>query len=343
MFPGKRHRRADKTLKNNLSKDRLSEWLTLTGFLICGLTLMGFASKFGWLLELTSHFRLQYFFSLVIIAVWLAVLKRSMAATVCAIFAIVNLTLVLPFYLPRGATAQEYGTPILRALLLNVNSSNREYDQVLKEITAHDPHLVVLLEVTPTWVDELEPLQRVYPYRLIAPQLDNFGIALLSKLPWKTAHIIEFENTERPSVVAKFQLHGQQLTLLGAHPSPPMTPVMAKQRNQQLQAIARFLRPKAHAVLLLGDLNISPWSYYFKQLLKNANLRNSAYGWGVMHSWPTDFFALQIPIDHCLISEEITIHQRRNGSDVGSDHYPVIVDFSINNRTELGSSFQRTP
>jgi endonuclease/exonuclease/phosphatase (EEP) superfamily protein YafD len=105
---------------------------------------------------------------------------------------------------------------------------------------------------------------------------------------------------------------------------------MARQRNQQLQTIASFLRPKTNPVLLLGDLNISPWSYYFEQLLTQANLRNSAYGWGVMPSWPVAFPALLIPIDHCLVSEGITIHQRRNGSAVGSDHYPVIVDFSLN-------------
>lgn len=331
MFPGKQHRRADKTLKNNFSKDRLTKLLTLTGFFICALTLMGFASRFGWLLELTSHFRLQYFFSLVIVAVWLAVLKRLKIATVCAIFAIVNLTLILPFYSPRGAMAQENGTPILRAFLLNINSSNQEYDRVITEITANDPDLVVLLEVTPIWANKLRSLYKLYPYRLAAPQSGNFGIALLSKLPWKTAHLINYETTKRPSVFSEFRVYGQPLTLLGAHPPPPMSPSMAKQRNQQLQTIARILRPKAHdAVMLLGDLNISPWSYYFRQLLNSANLQNSAYGWGVMPSWPISFAVLRIPIDHCLVSDDITIHHRRNGSDVGSDHYPVIVDFSIN-------------
>ncbi len=316
-------------MRNNNTKDRLSQWLTGLEIFVCALSVFGFASKFGWLFELTSHFRVQYFFVLVIVAIWLAGLKKPVAAIVCAVFAFVNLTLIAPFYMPRGATAQDNSAPVLRAFLLNVNSSNQQYGQVIQTIIAHDAHLVVLLEVTPTWAHELQPLQRHYPYRLLAPQPDNFGIALLSKLPWKTAYIDYFETLNRPAVVAHLKIHGQQLTLLGAHPSPPMTPPMARQRNHQLQAIARFLRPKDHAVLVLGDLNITPWSYYFGQLLKNASLRNSAHGWGVMPSWPTSFPVLWIPIDHCLVSEAITIHRRRNGPDMGSDHYPVIVDFSL--------------
>jgi endonuclease/exonuclease/phosphatase (EEP) superfamily protein YafD len=300
------------------------------GFLVCAATIAGFASQFGWLLELTSHFRVQYFFTLVIITIWLASLKKLAAATVCAVFAIVNLTLILPFYLPMGAMAQENSTPVLRALLLNVNARNQNHDRVIQEITANDPHILVLLEVTPTWANELESLQKSYPYRLIAPQQGNFGIALLSKLPWKTAAIVPFGAIDRPSVVAEFQVYDQLVTLVGTHPSPPMSPSKARQRNQQLQRIANFLRPKENPVLLVGDLNISPWSYYFGQLLKNANLRNSAYGWGVMPTWPAGFAVLWIPIDHFLVSEDITIHQRRNGSAVGSDHYPVIVDFSLN-------------
>jgi endonuclease/exonuclease/phosphatase (EEP) superfamily protein YafD len=38
---------------------------------------------------------------------------------------------------------------------------------------------------------------------------------------------------------------------------------------------------------------------------------------------------MSVPIDHCLVSPEITILDRRLGPAVGSDHYPLIVDFII--------------
>jgi len=38
---------------------------------------------------------------------------------------------------------------------------------------------------------------------------------------------------------------------------------------------------------------------------------------------------LGIPIDHCLVSPEIIVTKRSVGPSVGSDHYPVIIDFSI--------------
>jgi len=38
---------------------------------------------------------------------------------------------------------------------------------------------------------------------------------------------------------------------------------------------------------------------------------------------------LLIPIDHCLHSREVRIVRKQIGPDVGSDHYPVVVDFFL--------------
>jgi endonuclease/exonuclease/phosphatase (EEP) superfamily protein YafD len=38
---------------------------------------------------------------------------------------------------------------------------------------------------------------------------------------------------------------------------------------------------------------------------------------------------LRIPIDFCLVSEEITIRNKTIGTDIGSDHFPLIVDFAL--------------
>ena len=70
-------------------------------------------------------------------------------------------------------------------------------------------------------------------------------------------------------------------------------------------------------------------SHHFRLLLRRTGLRDSARGRGVQPTWPAGSPLLAIPLDHCLHSPDIAILQRRIGGDVGSDHYPVIVDFTF--------------
>ena len=37
---------------------------------------------------------------------------------------------------------------------------------------------------------------------------------------------------------------------------------------------------------------------------------------------------LLIPIDHCLYGSGLHVNAKKIGPNVGSDHYPVVVDFS---------------
>ena len=48
-----------------------------------------------------------------------------------------------------------------------------------------------------------------------------------------------------------------------------------------------------------------------------------------MPTWPTNQIWMRIPIDFCLVSQEFTIMDKRVGVDIGSDHFPLIVDLSL--------------
>jgi endonuclease/exonuclease/phosphatase (EEP) superfamily protein YafD len=80
---------------------------------------------------------------------------------------------------------------------------------------------------------------------------------------------------------------------------------------------------------LLGDLNVTPWSPYFQELLAATGLRDSARGWGLQPSWPTMSLLLRVPIDHCLISPELHVTERTLGPDIGSDHFPLLVTLAV--------------
>jgi endonuclease/exonuclease/phosphatase (EEP) superfamily protein YafD len=94
--------------------------------------------------------------------------------------------------------------------------------------------------------------------------------------------------------------------------------------------MADFVNQSKHPAIVMGDLNMSMWSPYFRQFIQATGMKSSRQGFGVQPSWPADSPLLQIPIDHCLVSkDDILLIHNRIGKDIGSDHYPLIADLSL--------------
>jgi endonuclease/exonuclease/phosphatase (EEP) superfamily protein YafD len=129
--------------------------------------------------------------------------------------------------------------------------------------------------------------------------------------------------------VARLALAGQPLTVIGTHPPPPRRRKLTYQRDRQLKEIAAYIASHPGPTLLLGDLNITSWSPSFQEMLRLGKLRDSRQGWGLQPSWPVDQPLLRVPIDHLLVTEGLAVHCRRLGPFTGSDHYPVIMEFSV--------------
>lgn len=303
--------------------------LAAAGTLACIATLAGFAGQIWWGFELASHFRVQYAVALGLGALILSTWHRLRWATLFAVFALLNAMLLAPRFSTVAEVEASGDGPVFRALLANVNSANRDHERIRDAILAHEPDFVVLLETTPWLLDRLTDLAGHYPYRIAAPREDNFGIAFFGRRPFLRADIVQLGAAGVPSITAEFAVDRHRFIVLGTHPLPPIGAELARDRNDQLAQLAAFARQTQHPLLLLGDLNTSPWSPYFGRLLADSGLHDSGRGRGILPSWPVGWPPLWIPIDHVLFSERIRIRQRVMGSDLGSDHYPIIVDFQV--------------
>ena len=118
------------------------------------------------------------------------------------------------------------------------------------------------------------------------------------------------------------------MAVVAVHTLPPTRSDNARLRNRQLADAGRIAQTQTAPVIVVGDLNATEWSPPFGDLLRSANLRDARTGFGLQPTWPT--FArlslLQIPIDHCLISEGLHVKKFTRGPHVGSDHLPIVVD-----------------
>ncbi len=289
-------------------------------------TILGFLGRLFWVFDLFSHFRVQ-FFQAFLVLIGISIWRKNNRQLVCWILlACLNYAFVLPFYFGKPPAAA--GKPV-RAMLMNLNASNGNTEQVQSAIRIADPDLLLLVEVTLKWAQELSVLNTSYPYRVEQPQSDCFGIMLLSKYPLSRTNVLFVGSAGVPSITADVHLPQGEISLIGTHPLPPFNGSFSKHRNNQLAALPKLIREQKKLVLLIGDLNVSPWSAHFVRLLKESGLKNSMDHFGFQPSWPSNNRFLRIPIDHVLHSPDILIHHRVVGSDVGSDHLPMMVDFSL--------------
>lgn len=297
------------------------------GVVACVCTVAAFAGELAWLLELTTHFRMQYLVILAGLAALMAVGKRGKIAAAFCTFGLVNFVVLAPWLLPSSAPKQA-GAPF-RVMILNVNTANPHHARVLAEVERVNPDALLLMEVDARWLEALRGLTNSLPHAILAPREDNFGIALFSRHPLGTNNAAEIGEAGVPSVATTIDVNGRRLFFLGTHPLPPNNAETAGLRNEQLDKLAALVRGQKLPTVLAGDLNATPWSPHFRKLERVASLRDTSRGKGWRPTWPTWFPPLWISLDHCLVSPEIAVPSRSVGKAVGSDHFPVVVELVL--------------
>ncbi len=286
-------------------------------------TLLGFAGRLAWWADLFSHFRVQYSVGLIVLGILLFVLRRKKWGMVCLGFCSLNLLGILPLFFSRNAPSDK--GEALSVMLINVNSSTGDPERVLALVQRESPDVLVLQEITSAWVKDLALLEDLFPYREVRSRSDNFGIGLYSLHPFSESGIVSIGRAGVPSVTAGLQYQNDNIHLLATHPLPPFGGAYSHERNDQLLKLPEHV-DSTKPSLLIGDLNTTPWSYTFRDLLKQTGLQNSMKGFGIQPTWPMPNLLFGIPLDHVLHSDHFQMVDRRTGPSVGSDHSPVIVE-----------------
>jgi endonuclease/exonuclease/phosphatase (EEP) superfamily protein YafD len=309
---------------------RIRPWdlVATCGAILSTATFLGFFGGLWWFLDLFSHFRVQYFLGLLAVALVLLFRRRYKAPAFFGLLAIVNACTIVPLYLGKEPLPTEVSRSY-RGLLVNVNTESGVPAKVAEVIRQFDPDLVALEEVNDQWLSALSVPLRAYPYSKAMPREDNFGIALYSKYPMVRSEIRQIGEADIPSAIVELELPDGRLTVIATHPLPPGGPENSRLRNDQLARLPGIVKPVGSPLLLLGDLNATPWCSHFNRLLRQSGLRDSSQGRGFMATWPTYLPILLIPIDHCLYTAGVHIMGRATGPKVGSDHYPLVVDFVL--------------
>ncbi len=296
------------------------------------------SDELAWLIDLSSHFALQYVVMQVIACLIVSVYRYKKLALIFLFGIMLNLIAICPYYfssprnVAREGAKQQQAMAEIKLLHMNLLWENSAYAQALALIEEYDPDVVSLQEYSPIWDMAISSkLKEKYPHNLLVPMEYGFGIALYSKLPIAESQSKKLaEGFCPPAIISTINASdNKRFKLVVVHGMPPFTPEYAKTRNEQFKEIAHFSTDNSTSdIVVIGDFNCTPWTYRFKKLLRESNLIDSQYGFGVEPTWHRLSFPLsliRLPIDHCLVSKNIEVLERQVGRSFGSDHYPVFV------------------
>tara|TARA_R100001369_G_scaffold29172_4_gene52700 strand:- start:190107 stop:190859 length:753 start_codon:yes stop_codon:yes gene_type:complete len=250
-----------------------------------------------------------------------------MPLIILAFLFIWNAKYVGPLYISSNEVSESVNDKI-SILSINLLSSNTNYKKVLELIKEKDPDILIFMELTPKWDQKLSSIYQLYPYKASETRVDNFGIAMLSKLQMESS-VTYFENNIKPSIIGKLNFSEEQLTIIATHPIPPINSETFELRNAQLMDIANKRASFSDNFILIGDFNTSSFSPHFQELLAKSNLKDSRKGFGIGTTWPADFYPLRTTLDHCLVSKGIKVLDQSPQRDIGSDHLPIFLEIAL--------------
>lgn len=309
-------------------------WLTLGLSGIAVATLFGFGARWNGFAELFVHFKLVYFWGVMVVGIGYAIIGRYRWVAASFLILMIHAPGILYFYVPRGYEMPEDDGSNLTLLTANVLSENTNRDGLISYLEQRKPDIVLIQEISPAWMEALRPLsEELYPYSLFEARFDNFGMAVLSRVPVGSLKLIDPLEFEIPIMEAVLEIGGHRVSILNYHPLPPVSRDYITKRNRQLDYIGEYAAYQDGLVIVAGDLNVTPWSPIYKDAIERSGLVNARQGFGVLPTWPSlgALFPV-VPIDHCLVSPDIAVTQVELAPEWGSDHRALWVEMFVLDR-----------
>jgi len=191
-------------------------------------------------------------------------------------------------------------------------------------------------------------IKKDYPYILASERKDAFGMIIGSKIEGEFKEIA----SKGSMISLTLDINGRQAEIIGFHPAAPINNVLAQWREDDTIALLTHINkenqrhqensnyhlgeyyPRPNRIVL-GDFNMTPWTPFFKDIIRQTDLKEARRGFGIETTWNSgnDLSGLifSIPIDHILTSQSIQTIDFRTIKGKGSDHRAVVGELSVDN------------
>lgn len=314
---------------SRLARSLIAVFVTSASYFALGIFVFSLLGRYFFYAELLGNFRLQLAIALGPIALLNFAIKRWLLALSLTLAVLWNLLTIGVLTIPKGEPSKSAQS--LRIMSYNVLAQNQRCPQVLECIHEQDPDVVVVLEYANHWHTALGDLTSEYPYQCLHPRWHGFGAAIFSKYPLSNERRVDLlpHRTDSPMPIVDIEFGDQRIRLAAVHVISPMNRYRLELRNQQFEEIAVALADQSIPTVVVGDFNCTPWSPFLRDFLDSTGFADSRSGFGYQGSWHSYYWFLSIPIDHAFVSAGVNVHRRKIGRTAGSDHFPIVVDISL--------------
>lgn len=211
---------------------------------------------------------------------------------------------------------------------LNLLYDHPEPQRVLQMIGRQNPDVVTYQEASKYWEPWLRILEGRYPYHLLCKDYPgSWGVGILSRRPFvqDAARLCVGDGV---LAAAQIDFGGQVATIASLHLSWPWP----MQQPAQLSEIEPHLRAIKHPLIIAGDYNATSWSHALARVAKATDTYEFS---GLGATWmlkqlPISWVEwLGVQIDHILVSSNVGVDQVKTLDEVGSDHLPLLIKFTL--------------
>jgi vancomycin resistance protein VanJ len=248
-------------------------------------------------------------------------------------------------FLPNQAEGCEGADqcPALSVMTLNLGSDLAEAtpERIYQVVAESGADVVAFQEVNASHAAMIQAdLFAAYPYQVIySPGDGTLGIALISRYPVVEAEPFYLSISWLPYQRVTLDVDGRQMTVINVHPPPPGLSLdprrMYFSRSLDDMVGLAALADNGAPTILLGDFNVTDQSEDYR-ILAASNLsdayREAGFGFGL--SYPanrlygyTDTRTVPlVRIDYIWHTDHLAASRAWVGSDVGSDHLPMLAE-----------------
>ena len=279
-------------------------------------------------LELLSNFRVYYFLLTSAIAITCFICQLKGLRTKLMLYLSLGLIAfnsvwIFPWYLPNS---QQGSGNSIRVLTFNINTQNDNWDKIAQSLRTIKPDIATIMESSIEAKDALS--QRLTDLLPFVYRTSGGGITIFSRFSLISPQSKTFDNGT--ILVTSLQIDQSIVELIAAHPIVPIKPKLFNRRNGLLKEITTYLQHETKSLIFLGDMNLTPWSPYYDQMIRNTGLHNTRLGFGIEPSWieaatyvhyPDWITTLvKIPIDHIFVSKDLKVSDCQTMKAANSDH-----------------------
>lgn len=247
----------------------------------------------------------------------------------------------LAAYQVENATDEERFVSV-RVLVYNVRYDSRQIDVLLDTIGETDPDLILLMEPTQWWEDQLSPRLPDYSHVVLQPQENHFGILLYSRIELLNPQVRFLVDDDVPSIRTDLRMPaGEIVTFYGLHPKPPglkregdPNREDSDERDAELLIVAKEVAELVkhggdQPVIVAGDFNDVAWSHTTRLFQRTSGLLDPRVGRGLFTTYHAQSLTYRFPIDHVFMSNHFRIISLEVLPPLGSDHHAVLVAIAL--------------